>query len=159
MDLKTTDLCDDHAQQVRVVHPGFRDFGGRPRFSGCIATVRVFEDNVLVRRMLETPGDGRVLVVDGGASMRCALLGDRLAQLAVDHGWAGVVVNGCIRDCADMARIAVGVRALAVHPRKSLKTGAGATGVPVAFGGVIFNPGEYLYADEDGIVISDSALA
>jgi regulator of ribonuclease activity A len=159
MDLKTTDLCDAHAQQVRVVHPGFRDFGGRPRFSGAIATVRVFEDNVRVRRMLETPGNGRVLVVDGGASMRCALLGDRLAQLAADNGWVGVVINGCIRDSVEMAGIAVGVRALAVHPRKSLKAGAGETAVPVAFGGVIFNPGEYLYADEDGIVISDTALS
>lgn len=153
----TTDLCDAH-DDARVLEPLFRNFGGSKAFCGPIATVRVFEDNVLVRQAVESPGDGRVLVVDGGASLRCALLGDRLAQLACDNGWSGVVVNGCIRDAVQIGEIAIGVRALNVHPRKSRKLGAGEAEVPVSFAGVLFHPGDYLYADADGIVTAAHEL-
>ena len=158
MTIKTADLCDQHADRVYIADPIFRRFGGRPAFGGPITTLRVFEDNVLVRSALEEPGDGRVLVVDGAASMRCALLGDQLAALAADNGWAGVVVNGCIRDSADIAAIDIGVRALATMPLKSRKLGRGERDVTVAFAGVAFEPGHHLYADEDGLLVSADAL-
>ncbi|WP_405224751.1 ribonuclease E activity regulator RraA [Lentisalinibacter sediminis] len=158
MTIKTADLCDEHAARVRIADPIFRAYGGRPAFGGPITTLRVFEDNVLVRSALEGPGDGRVLVVDGSASMRCALLGDQLAALAADNGWAGVVVNGCIRDSADIAGIDIGVRALATMPLKSRKLGRGERDVAVAFAGVAFEPGHHLYADEDGLLVSADAL-
>jgi regulator of ribonuclease activity A len=154
----TTDLCDAHGDRVRVVEPMLRDFGGVARFSGPIVTVRAPEDNSLVRAALEEPGQGRVLVVDGGASMRCALLGDQLAVLARDHGWAGVVIYGCVRDSEALSTIAIGVRALATMPRKSNKKGRGERDVPITFGGVTFTPGEWLYADADGIVVSAESL-
>lgn len=159
MTIKTADLCDEHAERVSIADPIFRAYGGRPAFGGPITTLRVFEDNVLVRSALEEPGDGRVLVVDGAASMRCALLGDQLAALAADNGWAGVVVNGCIRDSADIAGIDIGVRALATMPLKSRKLGRGERDVTVAFAGVAFEPGHHLYADEDGLLVSADALA
>jgi regulator of ribonuclease activity A len=158
MTIKTADLCDDHADRVHIADPVFRAYGGRAAFGGPVSTLRIFEDNVLVRSALEEPGDGRVLVVDGAASMRCALLGDQLAALAAGNGWAGVVVNGCIRDAADIAGIDIGVRALATMPLKSRKLGLGERDVPVAFAGVRFEPGHYLYADEDGILVSADPL-
>ncbi len=158
MDIKTADLCDEFADRLRIADPVFRRFGARAAFAGPISTLRVFEDNVLVRSALEEPGEGRVLVVDGAGSMRCALLGDLLAALASDNGWAGVVVNGCIRDSADIDGIDIGVRALATMPLKSRKLGRGERDVPVAFAGVQFEPGHYLYADEDGVLIADEAL-
>ncbi|WP_405235731.1 ribonuclease E activity regulator RraA [Lentisalinibacter orientalis] len=158
MTIKTADICDEHADRVHIADPIFRAYGGRPAFGGPITTLRVFEDNVLVRSALEEPGDGRVLVVDGAASMRCALLGDQLAALAADNGWAGVVVNGCIRDSADIAGIDIGVRALATMPLKSRKLGRGERDVTVAFAGVAFEPGHHLYADEDGLLVSADAL-
>ena len=158
MTIKTADLCDEHADRVRIADPVFRTYGGRAAFGGPITTLRIFEDNVLVRSALEEPGDGRVLVVDGAGSMRCALLGDQLAALAADNGWAGVVVNGCIRDSADIAGIDIGVRALATMPLKSRKLGRGERDLPVAFAGVLFEPGQYLYADEDGLLVSAEAL-
>jgi len=158
MTIKTADLCDEFADRVRIADPVFRAYGGRAAFGGPVTTLRVFEDNVLVRGALEEPGDGRVLVVDGAASMRCALLGDQLAALAADNGWAGVVVNGCIRDSADIAAIDIGVRALATMPLKSRKLGRGERDVPVAFAGVAFEPGQHLYADEDGLLVSADAL-
>lgn len=158
MDLKTTDLCDEFGDAVRVAEPVFRDYGGQGRFAGPIATVRVLEDNVLVRQQLETPGDGRVLVVDGGGSRRCALLGDRLAQLGHDNGWSGIVVFGCIRDSVDIATIPIGVKALATHPKKSRKQGKGEVGVTVEFAGISFTAGEFLYADEDGIIVAATDL-
>lgn len=148
----TADLCDDDPD-VLVVEPGLRDLGGRPAFEGVIETVQVFEDNVLVRQALSEPGLGRVLVVDGGGSMRCALVGDQLAKLALDHGWSGIVVHGCVRDAATLATLDLGVRALGTHPRKSVKKGEGSRGVPVTFGGVTFTPGQQLVADADGIVL------
>jgi regulator of ribonuclease activity A len=144
---------------VVVAEPLFRDFGGRASFAGEIETVRVLEDNALVRRILEGEGRGRVLVVDGGGSRRCALVGGRLAALASANGWSGLVVNGCIRDVAEIARVAVGVKALASSPRPPAKTGAGERGVPVAFAGVTFTPGHLLWADGDGLVVGAPGLA
>jgi len=158
MAFATTDLCDLHGTDVRVVEPLFRDFGGLASFAGPISTVRVLEDNVLVRAALEEPGRGRVLVVDGGASLRTALLGDNLAAIAVQNGWSGIVVNGAVRDARGLRASTVGIRALATCPRKSGKKGEGERDQPVTFGGVTFTPGEHLYADEDGIVVSARAL-
>lgn len=157
--IKTADLYDDFMHEVQVAAPILRDFGGKPDFHGAIATVKVFEDNVLVRAALETAGNGRVLVVDGGGSLRCALVGDQLAQLAIDNGWAGIVVYGCIRDAAEIDAMPVGVKALAAMPRKSVKKGEGTPDVPVTFAGVTFTPGHILYADADGILIAARQLA
>lgn len=158
MTIVTADLYDEFGEQLRVAAPVFGDFGGRDAFGGPIATVKVFEDNSLVRSALEEAGAGRVLVIDGGGSLRCALVGDLLAQLALDNGWAGIVVHGCIRDSVAIARLDIGVKALATNPRKSVKRGEGQRGVPVHFAEVEFLPGEYVYADLDGLVISQRAL-
>ena len=159
MTFKTTDLCDAYPEALRVSEPVFRDFGRRRAFHGAIATVRTFEDNTLVRAALEEAGNGRVLVVDGGGSLRRALLGDNLASLGAKNGWQGAVVFGCVRDTADLAGIEFGVKALAPHPRKSEKNNYGEAGVPVEFAGLRFVPGHYCYADEDGIVIAERALS
>ncbi len=159
MTFQTADLCDEHDAAVRVVAPmGFRHFGGRPAFSGAISTLKVFEDNSLVRSALEAPGEGRILVVDGGGSMRCAMVGDQLAILAVKNGWEGILVYGCIRDSAAIGEMSLGVMALGTHPRKSVKKGVGERDIPVTFGGVSFVPGQFLYADADGILVTDTAL-
>lgn len=158
MPIATTDLCDAHGESVRVVAPLFRDFGKVRHFAGTIATLKVFEDNVLVRAALEQPGEGRVLVVDGGGSLRCALMGDIIARLAVDGGWAAVVINGCVRDAEAIGELALGVRALGTHPRKSGKKGWGERDVPLSFGGVTFRPGEWLCADADGLVVAEQPL-
>ncbi len=157
-DVATADLYDAFEDEVRVAAPIFRDFGGRPAFHGAIATVKVHEDNVLVRRALEAPGLGRVLVVDGGGSLRSALVGDRVAALARDSGWAGLIVWGCIRDSRAIAELPVGLKALATNPRRSPKHGAGQVDVPVTFAGVTFVPGEFVYADEDGLLVASRAL-
>jgi regulator of ribonuclease activity A len=157
MRIQTADLCDQHAA-IQVAEPIFNDYGGARAFGGPIATVKVSEDNVLVRTALEAVGAGRVLVVDGGGSLRCALVGDQLASLAQANGWAGIVVYGCIRDSRALAEIAIGVKALNTHPLKSAKRGAGERDVPVSFAGLTFIPGHFLYADEDGMVVSERAL-
>ena len=154
----TADLCDDHGELVQVADPIFRDFGGVISFSGPIATVKVFDDNTSVRAMLETPGVGRVLVVDNDGSLRCALVGDRLAQLACDNGWAGIVVNGCVRDSTALAILPIGVKALATMPRRSEKNGPGQVDVPVTFAGLSFEPGLVLYADADGVILAAKRL-
>ncbi len=154
----TTDLSDEHPDLVRHAAPVFRDFGGRLAFSGPIATLRVFEDNAMVRKAVEGPGDGRVLVIDGGGSLRCALFGGNLAALAAENGWAGVVVHGCIRDTGELAAAAIGVKALAAHPKRSARTGAGEADIAVTFAGVTFTPGEWLYADGDGIIVAAKKL-
>jgi regulator of ribonuclease activity A len=156
--IPTSDICDRFGDRVRVVEPVFRSFGGRQAFTGVMETVRVSEDNALVRQVIESPGEGRVLVVDGGGSRRCALLGGRLAALAATNGWAGVVVNGCVRDTAEIAAAAVGVLALASNPRPPSKSGAGERSVPVSFAGVTFVPGHRLWADGDGIVVGGPDL-
>jgi regulator of ribonuclease activity A len=158
MPFATSDLCDEFGAEVRVVEPLFRDFGGAERFAGPIATLRVFEDNALIRQALETPGAGRVLVVDGGGSLRSALVGGNLAALAHENGWSGLIVYGCIRDVGEVARTPVGVKALDAVPRRSAKVGAGERGTSVAFAGVTFAPGAWLYADRDGIVVADRKL-
>lgn len=159
MDFRTTDLCDEFSERLQVAEPVFGDYGGEIMFSGSITTLKVFEDNSLVRTVLEEPGGGRVLVVDGGGSMRCALLGDQLAELAEENDWAGVVVNGCIRDSSPISEIPIGVKALGVHPLKSVKRGVGERDIPVRFAGVTFKPGHYLYADEDGLLVAEQPLA
>jgi regulator of ribonuclease activity A len=155
---QTADLCDEHGAAARVLQPLFTAYGARARFHGPIATMQVFEDNVAVKQRLATPGAGRVLVVDGGGSLNCALVGDILAGLAVDNAWAGIIVNGCIRDSVAINRMPVGVRALGTSPRRCEKRGGGVSDVAVSFAGVTFAPGDYLYADEDGIVVSAKAL-
>ena len=159
MSFATADLYDQHEHRVQVLEPMLADYGGKRRFSGPIATVKVFEDNSLVRAAIEEPGAGKVLVVDGGGSLRCALVGDKLAELASRNGWAGLVVYGCIRDAAAIATIPIGLKAVNTTPRKSAKQGAGDRDIPVQFAGVTFTPGWFLYADEDGVLISEQSLA
>jgi regulator of ribonuclease activity A len=158
MQAKTVDLCDQYAAELQVAAPIFRDYGGTIAFCGPISTVQVHEDNVLVRAALAEPGQGRVLVVDGGGSLRCALVGDQLAALGLGNGWAGVVINGCIRDVATLAQLQFGVKALAANPLRSAKQGVGARDLPVAFAGLTWTPGQYLYADEDGVIVAQRPL-
>lgn len=158
MAFHTADLCDDHPDLVRVMDLPMQSYGRKLTFEGPAHTLKVYEDNALVRAALETPGQGRVLVVDGGGSMRCALLGDGLAQLAVDHDWAGVIVYGAIRDRAAIEAMAVGVRALGTCPLKSIKRGAGVVGEALRFGGVQIEPGAHIYVDLDGIIVASQRL-
>lgn len=162
MSFKTPDLCDANearlGKTLRVVAPMFQRYGGRTRFSGQIVTLKIFEDNTRVREVLGEPGQGKVLVIDGGGSLRCALVGDQLAILAQNNGWEGIVVYGCIRDSGDINQLDIGVRALNTHPQKSVKRGVGERNLAVTFGGVTFNPGAWLYADEDGILLADTPL-
>lgn len=159
MAFQTADLCDQYPALVRVMEPLFSNFGGRSQFHGPAVTLKVFEDNTLVRAALEAPGEGRVLVVEGGGSMRCALVGDQLAQLGVANGWAGIVVHGCIRDSAAIATMDIGVQAMGTHPLKSVKRGEGQRDLAVQLAGVTVNPGDHVYADDDGIVVAAQALA
>ncbi len=159
MNLKTTDLCDDFADKIQIAEPAvFSDFGGRKIFSGKIHTIKCFENNPLVRKALEENGEGKVLVVDGGASMKCALLGDMLGEIAVKNKWKGIIVNGCIRDSAALGMLDLGVKALCAFPLKSGKKNEGQENVPVCFAGIDFNPGEYIYCDEDGVIVSKDEL-
>ena len=152
------DLCDAYGDLVSVLEIEMRSFGGRRSFGGPIRTVRCFEDNSRVADCVGEPGGGAVLVVDGGGSRRCALLGDNLAEKAASNEWAGVIVFGCVRDVAALATIDLGVHALAAHPRRSIKRGAGETDVPVRFGGLTLGPGLHVYADGNGIILSQSRL-
>ena len=158
MNFKTADLFDGHEDRVQVCEPIFRDFGGRSRFTGSAATVKCFEDNTQVKAALAESGEGRVLVVDAGGSLRCAMLGDLIAASAVKNGWAGVLLNGCLRDSVEISGMDLGVKALATNPRKSLRRGEGQRDIPVAFAGASFRPGDWIYCDEDGILVSDGAL-
>ena len=155
----TPDLCDDYPDQVKVLAPILRNFGGRRQFSGAIVTVSCPEDNSKVKELLATDGKGRALVVDGNASQRCAYLGDMLAAKAADNGWSGIVINGYIRDVDQIEATDIGVQALGTFPVKTDKRGLGDIGQPVTFGGITFIPGHYLYADNNGIVVSGAALA
>ena len=159
----TTDLCDANESKLadgtlRILSAHFHRYGKHIAFSGPVKTLRVFEDNSLVRQAVETKGNGRVLVVDGGASMRCALLGGNLAKLAADNGWAGVVLNAPVRDADEIDACALGVRALGTMPVKSKKAGAGEFDVMLAFGGITISPTDVCYADRDGVIFSDKAL-
>jgi regulator of ribonuclease activity A len=156
--LATADLCDRDDPTVQVCDPVFRDFGGRRQFSGPLATVKCFEDNSRVREVLGEAGGGRVLAVDAGGSLRCAVLGDRLAEAAVANGWAGIIVFGCVRDRARLAALDLGVKALAATPRRGVRRGEGQAGLPVRFAGVSFEPGAHVYCDLDGILVSPGPL-
>jgi len=157
-DFATADLCDAHEGRIAALEPVFAQFGGLSRFCGQVQTVKAFEDNVLVKAELAKPGAGRVLVVDAGGSLRCAMVGDVLAQMAVDNGWAGILVYGAIRDSAAIGGMALGVLALGTHPMKSVKKGAGDVGIAVTFAGQTIRPGAWLYADDDGVVLADAPL-
>ncbi|MEU8378890.1 ribonuclease E activity regulator RraA [Streptosporangium sp. NPDC048865] len=159
MRLSTADLVDAHGATVASCLTQFRSYGPSPRFAGPIATVRCLEDNALVKRVLATPGEGRVLVVDGAGSLRTALMGDVVAASAVSHGWSGVVVNGAVRDTAALAGLDLGVKALGSNPARSAKEGTGELDVPVTFGEVVFTPGAWLYSDEDGILTAPEKLS
>lgn len=164
MNFATTDLCDDNAAllddgRLTVLPPALRHFGKHQRFSGRVATLKVFEDNALVRTALEAPGNGYVLVVDGGGSLRRALLGGQLALLAQDNGWAGVIIDGCVRDTEEINSCEIGVRAIAAHPQKSAKKGAGERNVRVFICGVPVCPGDWIYADADGVLVAQQKLA
>lgn len=152
--MNTPDLCDAYAAEIQIATPRLRSFGGLAAFSGPIATVRCHEDNSKVRELLEQPGNGRVLVVDGGGSMRCALLGDRLAALAITNHWQGLLIHGCVRDVQVLGGLRLGVHALAAHPRKSDKRGSGEIDVVVEFADVRFVPGHWVYADDNGIIVA-----
>jgi len=163
MNFATTDLCDDNEDRLadgtlRVLTPGFCHFGKRAVFAGPAATLKVFEDNSLVREAVESPGNGRVLVVDGGGSLRCALVGGKLGVLAEKNGWAGIVVNGCVRDSAELDACDIGVRALALHPQKSQKRNIGEREVAVQMPGAVVRPGNWIYADADGVLVADGKL-
>jgi regulator of ribonuclease activity A len=157
MDFRTPDLLDAHPQ-LEACEAGLAHFGGARRFSGQATTLRAFEDNSVIRELLKQPGHGRVLVVDGGGSRRCALVGDVLAAAALDNGWAGIVVNGCVRDTAAIAALSIGVMAIGVQPRRSDKHGQGVRDVPVQLLGARVRPDDFVYADEDGVVFSPRPL-
>lgn len=159
MKIVTPDLCDAHPELVRVVEPLFTNYGGRSAFGGEILTIKCHEDNSLVKEQVGNPGNGRVMVVDGGGSLRCALLGDMLAAKAVENGWAGIIIYGCIRDVDDIRTMDLGVQALRTIPIKSNRQGRGDLNIPVTFGGVTFRPGEYVYADNNGIIVASEALS
>lgn len=164
MSFATCDICDANedklaAGTLAVLPPVFRAFGKRAAFAGPARTLKVFEDNVLVRAALETPGAGHVLVVDGGGSLRCALVGGNLGVLAEKNGWAGIVVNGCIRDSEEINGCDIGVRALATHPQRSIRKGVGEKDLQVAIAGVTVRPGDWIYADADGVLVAADKLA
>lgn len=158
MNFATADLIDEYGAELAGCETQFRSYGGRSRFFGQVATIRCREDNALVKKVAATPGGGRVLVVDGAGSLRTALMGDMIAASAVAAGWSGVVINGAVRDVVALAGLDLGVKALGSNPCKSAKEGAGEVDVPVAFGGVEFRPGAWLYSDEDGIVLAARRL-
>lgn len=159
----TADICDDYPQlledgRLAVLPPVFRHFGQNEKFAGPVTTLKVFEDNALVRATLETPGHGSVLVIDGGGSLRRALVGGQLALLAQDNGWAGIIVDGCVRDSEEINSCLVGVRARATHPQKPAKRGAGERNIRVTIAGVPVTPGDWIYADADGVVVAQQKV-
>ena len=157
MNWTTPDLCDAHPEIV-VAAPVFRDYGGTLAFCGRIVTIDCFEDNSRVRDLVATDGRGKVLVVQGGGSLRRSLLGDMLAEKAVAHGWNGFVINGCVRDVEALAKLPLGVKALAACPVKTEKRGVGEADVEVSFAGITFVPGQWLYADGNGVIVADRDL-
>jgi regulator of ribonuclease activity A len=158
VDFTSADLCDAYPDLVRVAQPLFREYGGMERFAGPMETLRVRDDNTMVRQALEKPGRGRVLVVDNRGSLTCALVGGRLAGLAEANGWSGVVINGCVRDSLEIRQLRLGIRALGAVPLRSNKNGSGEPGVTLSFAGISFVPGEFLYADSDGVLVADREL-
>jgi len=158
MNFTVPDICDDYLSQIQVLEPLFKPYGGRLKFRGEIITINCFEDNSLVKETLATEGAGKVMVVDGGGSLRCALLGDILGAMAEKNGWEGLLINGCVRDVEFLKSIDIGVSALNSYPLKSKKRNEGQRDIPVRFAGVDFEPGQYLYADENGIVVAREEL-
>jgi len=158
VNFKTADLCDENEGRVQVVYPGLMNFGGNARFYGEMVTISARGDFSRVREQVNAAGNGKVLVVDNNAAMHCAMLGDILAAAAVENGWQGVVINGCIRDSADIAGMNIGVRALASVSARGARQERGDLNVEVHFLGAVFRPGEFLYSDEDGILLSAEAL-
>jgi regulator of ribonuclease activity A len=161
MTFTTAGLCDAYSEQghLQIAEPLLKSYGGHSSFSGQIATVKAFEDNVLLRAVLEEKVENRVLVVDGGGSHRCALLGADLARLAIANGWQGIVIHGCIRDSAIINQLQIGVRALHTHPLKSHKKDPGDRDLLVTFAGINFKQNHFLYADTDGIIVSETMLS
>lgn len=149
----TADLVDEIGPEVRSCDLQFTQYGRRSQFAGPITTVRCFEDNALLKSVLSEPGDGGVLVIDGDGSLHAALVGDIIAGLALDNGWAGLIIHGAVRDAATLRTLDIGVKALGTNPRKSTKTGDGVRDAAVEFGGVVFVPGHIAYSDDDGIVV------
>lgn len=149
----TADLVDEIGPGVRSCDLQFSQYGARSQFAGPITTVRCFQDNALLKSVLSEPGNGGVLVVDGDGSLHSALVGDVIAGLGVDNHWAGLIINGAVRDAATLRTLDIGIKALGTNPRKSTKTGAGQRDVAVEFGGVVFTPGQIVYSDDDGIVV------
>ena len=158
MTFSTPDICDEFPADLQVLEPLFSEYGDSEQFSGEVVTIKCFEDNTLLKQTLGTDGSGKVMVVDGGGSLRRALLGDILAAMAADNGWQGVVINGCVRDVEILKTIRLGVRALNCHPVRSDKRNEGQLNVPVTFAGANIKPGQYLYADENGILVANSKL-
>ena len=158
MTIVTPDLCDAYPELVRVAEPIFTNYGGRPAFGGEIITVKCHEDNSLVKEHVSNPGEGKVMVVDGGGSLRCALLGDMLAEKAAENNWAGLIIFGCIRDVDEIRKTQLGVQALRTIPIKSNRKGRGDLNIPVTFAGVTFYPGEFVYADNNGVIVSAEPL-
>jgi regulator of ribonuclease activity A len=158
MNFTVPDICDDYLSKIQVLEPLFRPYGGRLKFRGEIVTIKCFEDNSLVKETLATDGQGKVMVVDGGGSLRCALLGDILGAMAEKNGWEGLLINGCVRDVEFLKSIDIGVNALNTYPLKSKKRNEGQLNIPVRFAGADFQPGQYLYADENGIVVAREKL-
>jgi len=158
--ISTPDLCDDNEGKVRVLEPIFNNYGGTDQFFGQAVTIKCFEDNSIVKEQCGLPGEGRVMVVDGGGSMRRALLGDMLAEKATNNGWAGFVIYGCIRDCDEIKALPnLGVKAMNTIPVKTDKRGIGDLNVTLTFAGHTINPGDWVYSDNNGVIISDSELA
>ncbi|SEB16833.1 ribonuclease E activity regulator RraA [Bacillus nitratireducens] len=155
---KTTDLCDEFEKELQICRQSFQSFGKKEQFYGKIATVKVKDDNVLVKEGLQTLPEGTVLVVDGGASKNCALLGDNLAAIAEERNLAGIIVNGYVRDSSELKNINIGIVALGTMPNRSVKEGKGERNILVQFGEVEWKPNEYVYVDEDGIIVSDKSL-
>lgn len=156
--LSTPDLCDAHEGEVRVLEPIFNNYGGVKSFFGPAVTIKCHEDNSVVKELVSTPGNGQVIVMDGGGSMRRAILGDMLAEKAAQNGWAGLVINGCIRDVDEIGQTNLGVKALNVHPMKTDKRGIGDLNVAVQMAGQIIQPGEWIYADNNGVIVSAHEL-
>lgn len=150
----TADLVDDIGDDVRSCDTQFRQFGGRSQFAGAISTVRCFQDNALLKAVLSEPGDGRVLVIDGGGSLHTALVGDVIAELGRSNGWSGLIIHGAVRDASTLRTLDIGIKALGTNPRKSAKTGAGERDVVVSIGGTDFVPGDLAFSDDDGIVVT-----
>ena len=159
MSFATADLVDLHSDLLKSCGTQFRQFGGRTRFHGPIRTIRTLEDNALIKQILSTPGDGAVLIVDGGESLRTALVGDVIAGLGQKNGWVGLVISGAVRDTLVLAQLDMGIKALGSNPWRSGKAGTGERDVPVNIGGVEFRPGGWVYSDEDGLLVSPRALS